>query len=65
MAHSFKSSSGRSTFGTFKEPADAGDYILNKKATNLSEINELKLRQSVGNISKNELNRLYELQINQ
>jgi hypothetical protein len=33
--------------------------ILNKKATNLSEINELKLRQSVGNISKN------ELQINQ
>jgi hypothetical protein len=32
MAHSFKSSSGRSTFGTFKEPADAGDYILNKKA---------------------------------
>jgi hypothetical protein len=32
MAHSFKTNSGRNTFGTFKEPSDAGDYILNKKA---------------------------------
>jgi len=32
MAHSFKTNSGRSTFGTFREPSDAGNYILNKKA---------------------------------
>jgi hypothetical protein len=32
MAHSFKTNSGRSTFGTFKEPLDAGDYISNIKA---------------------------------
>jgi hypothetical protein len=32
MAHSFKTNSGRSTFGTFREPSDAGSYILNKKA---------------------------------
>jgi hypothetical protein len=32
MAHSFKTNSGRSSFGIFKEPADAGDYILDKKA---------------------------------
>jgi hypothetical protein len=32
MAHSFKTNSGRSAFGTFKEPLDAGDYISNIKA---------------------------------
>ena len=32
MAHSFKTNSGRSTFGTFREPLDAGDYISNKTA---------------------------------
>lgn len=32
MAHSFKTSSGRASFGVFKEAQDAGDYTLNKKA---------------------------------
>jgi hypothetical protein len=32
MAHSFKTNSGYRTFGVFSEPADAGDYIYNKKA---------------------------------
>jgi hypothetical protein len=32
MAHSFKSSSGKSAFGVFSEPQNAGDYIYNKKA---------------------------------
>ena len=33
MAHSFRSSSGKSTFGRFNEPIEAGEYIHNKKAT--------------------------------
>ena len=32
MAHSFKSSSGKSAFGVFSEPQNAGDYTYNKKA---------------------------------
>jgi len=32
MAHSFKSNPGKSAFGVFVEPLDAGDYIYNKKA---------------------------------
>jgi hypothetical protein len=32
MAHSFKTNSGKTTFGVFKEPQDAGQYIQNKKA---------------------------------
>ena len=32
MAHSFKSSSGRSAFGVFSEPQNAGDYTNNKTA---------------------------------
>ena len=32
MAHSFKSSSGKKTFGVFLEPLNQGDYIYNKKA---------------------------------
>ena len=32
MAHSFKSLSGNSAFGSFVEPLYAGEYIYNKKA---------------------------------
>lgn len=32
MAHSFKSNSGKKTFGVFIEPLAAGEYIYNKKA---------------------------------
>ena len=32
MAHSFKSNSGKKTFGVFVEPLQAGEYIYNKKA---------------------------------
>ena len=32
MAHSFKSSSGKKSFGVFVEPLEAGEYIYNKKA---------------------------------
>ena len=32
MAHSFKNYSGKPTFGSNKEPNNAGDYILKKKA---------------------------------
>lgn len=32
MAHSFKSKSGKSAFGVFSEPLEAGEYIYNKKA---------------------------------
>jgi len=32
MAHSFKTNSGKTTFGVFNEPQDAGQYIQNKKA---------------------------------
>ena len=32
MAHAFRTTSGIKTFGVFKEPNTAGDYILNKKA---------------------------------
>ena len=31
MSSSFKSSSGKNTFGVFSEPLDAGEYIYNKK----------------------------------
>ena len=32
MAHSFKTSTGKKTFGVFSEPKDAGEYIANKTA---------------------------------
>jgi hypothetical protein len=32
MAHSFKSNSGKKTFGVFTESLQAGEYIYNKKA---------------------------------
>jgi hypothetical protein len=32
MAHSFKTTSGRNTFGTFKSKYRSSDYITNKKA---------------------------------
>ena len=32
MAHSFKTSTGKKTFGVFSEPKNAGEYIANKKA---------------------------------
>ena len=32
MAHSFKTTSGKSAFGVFSEPQTAGDYLYNKKA---------------------------------
>ena len=32
MAHSFNTTSGRKTFGTFKPSLYASDYITNKKA---------------------------------
>jgi len=32
MAHSFKTNSGKPTFGTFNESLEAGEYIYNKKA---------------------------------
>ena len=32
MAHSFKSNSGKKSFGVFAEPMDASEYIYNKKA---------------------------------
>lgn len=32
MAHSFKTNSGKTAFGVFKESQDAGEYINNKKA---------------------------------
>ena len=32
MAHTFKTISGRSTFGVYNEPLDSGQYTKNKKA---------------------------------
>jgi hypothetical protein len=32
MAHSFKTTSGKASFGVFSEPQTAGDYIYDKKA---------------------------------
>jgi len=32
MAHSFKTNSGKTSFGVFKEPQEASEYIKNKKA---------------------------------
>ena len=32
MAHSFKTNSGKASFGVFSEPLEASEYIYNKKA---------------------------------
>jgi len=58
--HSFKTSSGKSTFGGFNEPQDAGDYIKNKTATtsycNLANCNTIN--KATNNKFNSENNRL-------
>lgn len=60
----YKKKSRQSMTQTEIDSLQIVNNILNKKAKKLSEINALKLKQSLGNINKTELNKLHKLELN-